>query len=77
MVSWVLANEESQQFAWDYRNEWSWLEVTVGGDMEFATFITVTANVFHTPERLAEFNAFFDPKVDTPGLTREIKWIRN
>lgn len=70
----VLANEESQQFAWDWiRNEWSWLEATVGGDMEFATFITVTANVFHTPERLAEFNAFFDPKVDTPGLTREIK----
>lgn len=28
--------------------------------------------VFKTPERLAEFKAFFEPKLDTPGLTREI-----
>lgn len=70
----VLANNAGQQAAWDWlRNEWQWLNDTVGGDMEFATFITVTAGVFHTPERLAEFKAFFEPKINTPGLTREIK----
>ena len=70
----ALANDEAQQAAWDWiRNDWSWLEDTVGGDMEFATYITVTANIFHTPERLAEFKAFFEPKINTPGLTREIK----
>lgn len=70
----VLANPAGQQLAWDWlRNEWDWLEATVGGDMEFATFITVTAGVFHTPERLTEFKDFFMPKVNTPGLTREIK----
>ena len=70
----VLANNTGQQLAWDWlRNEWSWLEATVGGDMEFATFITVTAGVFHTPDRLAEFEEFFNPKLDTPGLTREIQ----
>ena len=70
----ALANNEAQQAAWDWiRNDWSWLEETVGGDMEFSTYITVTANIFHTPERLAEFKAFFEPKVNTPGLTREIK----
>ncbi|MEJ6401061.1 M1 family metallopeptidase [Nicoliella lavandulae] len=70
----VLANAAGQQAAWDWvRNEWQWLEDTVGGDMEFATFITVISRVFHTPERLAEFKAFFEPKLDTPGLTREIK----
>lgn len=70
----VLANNAGQQLAWDWlRNEWSWLEATVGGDMEFATFITVTAGVFHTPDRLAEFEEFFTPKLDTPGLTREIQ----
>jgi len=70
----ALANNEGQQAAWDWiRNDWSWLEETVGGDMEFSTYITVTANIFHTPERLAEFKAFFEPKVNTPGLTREIK----
>ncbi|WP_283679244.1 M1 family metallopeptidase [Lentilactobacillus sp. Marseille-Q4993] len=70
----VLANNDGQQAAWDWiRNDWQWLEDTVGGDMEFATFITVTAGVFHTPERLAEFKEFFEPKLPTPGLTREIK----
>ena len=40
--------------------------------MEFATYITVTANIFHTPSRLAEFKKFFEPKINTPGLIREI-----
>ncbi|KAA8758638.1 hypothetical protein, partial [Paenibacillus sp. UASWS1643] len=37
------------------------------------TFITVISNIFHTRIRLDEFKAFFEPKLDTPGLTREIK----
>ena len=70
----TLANEYAQQDAWDWiRNDWNWLEKTVGGDMEFSTYITVTSMIFHTPERLAEFKDFFEPKVNTPGLTREIK----
>ncbi|MCT3032038.1 M1 family metallopeptidase [Pediococcus parvulus] len=69
----VLTNEDGQQAAWDWlRNDWQWLEDTVGGDMEFTTYITVIAGIFHTPERLAEFKAFFEPKLNTPGLTREI-----
>ncbi|MFC6169749.1 M1 family metallopeptidase [Loigolactobacillus jiayinensis] len=69
----VLANDAGQQAAWDWlRNDWQWLEDTVGGDMEFSTYITVTAGIFHTPARLAEFKAFFEPKLPTPGLTREI-----
>lgn len=70
----LLANEDGQQVAWDWvREEWQWLEDTVGGDMEFTTYITVIANVFKTQTRLDEFKAFFEPKLDTPGLTREIK----
>jgi len=69
----VLANERGQQAAWDWiRAEWQWLDDTVGGDMEFTTYITVTAGIFQTAERLAEFKAFFEPKLPTPGLTREI-----
>ena len=41
--------------------------------MEFATYITVTAGVFHTAQRLSEFKDFFEPKLQTPGLTREIE----
>lgn len=69
----VLANAAGQQAAWDWiRNEWSWLEATVGGDMEFPTFVTVIASIFKTPERLAEFKAFFEPKLSDTALTREI-----
>ncbi|MED4273942.1 M1 family metallopeptidase [Weissella confusa] len=69
----VLANKHGQQAAWDWvRADWQWLEDTVGGDMEFTTYITVTAAIFQTAERLAEFKAFFEPKLPTPGLTREI-----
>jgi aminopeptidase N len=69
----VLANAAGQQAAWDWiRNDWQWLEATVGGDMEFNTFITVIAGIFRTPTRLAEFKDFFEPKINTPGLTREI-----
>ena len=67
-------SDASQEQAWNWiRLEWPWLEATVGGDMEFATFITVTANIFHTEERLKQFKDFFEPKINTPGLTREIK----
>ncbi|WP_412989865.1 M1 family metallopeptidase [Pediococcus siamensis] len=70
----LLANDKGQQAAWDWiRNDWQWLEDTVGGDMEFTTYITVIAGIFRTPERLAEFKAFFEPKLATPGLTREIQ----
>ncbi|MCH3904589.1 MAG: M1 family metallopeptidase [Lactobacillus sp.] len=72
--AYVLNNKHGQQMAWDWlRKEWEWLDKTVGGDMEFVTYITVTSRAFHTPERLAEFKAFFDPMVDVPGLGREIK----
>ncbi|WP_125573739.1 M1 family metallopeptidase [Levilactobacillus huananensis] len=70
----LLVNTRGEQAAWDWiRTDWQWLEDTVGGDMEFSTFITVISRVFRTPERLAEFKAFFEPKVNTPGLTREIQ----
>ncbi|WP_179394777.1 M1 family metallopeptidase [Lacticaseibacillus absianus] len=69
----VLGNDHGQQAAWDWlRNEWGWLEQTVGGDMEFPTFITVVARIFRTSERLAEFKAFFTPKLSNNALTREI-----
>ncbi len=70
----VLANDFGQELAWKWiRDDWSWLEATVGGDMEFPTYITVIARIFKTQERLDEFKAFFADKLDQPALTREIK----
>lgn len=70
----VLTNPVGEQVAWDWiRNDWQWLEDTVGGDMEFTTYITVISGIFHTAARLQEFKQFFEPKLNTPGLTREIQ----
>lgn len=70
----VLANDHGQQAAWDWiQQEWSWLEKTVGGDMEFPTYITVISRIFKTAQRLAEFKRFFTPKENDPMLKREIQ----
>ena len=70
----VLSNHKGEQAAWDWiREDWDWLDKTVGGDMEFATYITVISRIFRTPERLAEFKKFFEPKLDVQFLSREIK----
>jgi len=70
----VLANDHGQQVAWDWiQQEWSWLEKTVGGDMEFPTYITVISRIFKTSQRLAEFKRFFTPKENDPMLKREIQ----
>lgn len=69
----TLANPLGEQLAWDWiRNNWQWLLDTVGGDMSFTSYIQMIARVFRTPERLAEYKEFFEPKLHTPGLTREI-----
>ena len=70
----VLANDHGQQAAWDWiQQEWSWLEKTVGGDMEFPTYIIVISRIFKTAQRLAEFKRFFTPKENAPMLKREIQ----
>lgn len=69
----VLRNAQGEQIAWDWlRQEWGWLESKVGGDMEFTTYITVVAGILKTATRLEEFKTFFEPKINQPGLTREI-----
>lgn len=69
----VLANEKGEQIAWDwFRNNWDWLVKTVGGDMSFTSYVTVISRNFKSRTRFEEFKAFFEPKINTPGLTREI-----
>lgn len=69
----LLDNPASYAATWDWiKREWDWLEREIGGDMSFTYYISLTAAIFHTAEQLAEFKAFFLPKVNTPGLGREI-----
>jgi aminopeptidase N len=69
----LLRNPAGQQAAWDWiRNDWAWLVEKVGGDMSFTSYITIIGRTFKSQERLVEFKAFFEPKLNEPGLTREI-----
>lgn len=69
----LLSNSHAEEPTWQWlQNEWSWLESTIGGDMEFTNFIKISADVFHTSARLQEFKVFFEPKQDVAGLGREI-----
>lgn len=69
----LLNNDAAQQATWDWiRNEWSWLDKTLGGGMGFTTYVNSTSQAFKTQERLVEYSEFFGPKINTPGLTREI-----
>lgn len=69
----LLANGQGQNLAWNWiRDDWTWLEATVGGDMSFTSYLTVTANILATKTRLQEFKEFFLPKQNQPGLGREI-----
>ncbi|CAK1229304.1 M1 family metallopeptidase [Fructobacillus tropaeoli] len=69
----VLGNDKGQALAWDWaKNNWDWLEDRLGGDMSFSSYVTVISRIFKTAENLNEFKAFFTPKLDQPGLAREI-----
>ena len=70
----ILVNHKGEQAAWDWiREDWDWLDKTVGGDMEFATYVQVISRVFRTEARLKEFKEFFERKLNVQFLNREIK----
>ena len=70
----ILVNHKGEQAAWDWiREDWDWLDKTVGGDIEFATYVQVISRVFRTEARLKEFKEFFEPKLNVQLLNREIK----
>ena len=70
----ILSNHIGEAAAWDWiRKDWDWLDKTVGGDLEFATFITVISRVFRTQARLDEFKKFFEPKLNIALISREIR----
>jgi len=69
----LLSNPQGEQLAWDWlRENWGWLARTLGGEAQLSYVITLTAETFHTANRLAEFKAFFGPKLQRSGLSRNI-----
>ena len=68
-----LRKSFAQETFWTWtRENWAWIKATLGGDMSFDSFVIIPANVFKTPERLAEYKAFFEPQLDDLSISRNI-----
>lgn len=68
-----LRKEFAQDTVWAWTQEkWDWIKATLGGDMSFDRFVIYPANVFATPEKLAEYKAFFEPQLCDLALSRNI-----
>ena len=68
-----LRKSFAQETFWTWAREtWAWIKATLGGDMSFDSFVIIPANVFKTPERLAEYKAFFEPQLDDLSISRNI-----
>ena len=75
-MSWYrpfLEKDFAQGAFWTWaRENWSWIQSALGGDMSFDKFVIYPANSFKTAERLAEYKAFFEPQLDDMAISRNI-----
>lgn len=70
----LLNKDFAQDAAWAWAKEnWEFITAKLGGDMSFDKFVIYPGNVFKTPEKLAEYKAFFEPKLENPALKRSIE----
>ena len=75
-MSWYrpfLAKDFTQGAFWTWaRENWSWIQSALGGDMSFDKFVIYPANAFKTAERLEEYKVFFKPQLDDMAISRNI-----
>ncbi len=70
----LLSQPFTQEKIWEWaRQDWEWIKAALGGDMSFDRFVIYPANHFKTAQRLAEYKAFFEPKLDDMAISRNIK----
>ncbi|EHI69400.1 membrane alanyl aminopeptidase domain protein [Streptococcus ictaluri 707-05] len=69
----LLSQHFTQESIWEWaRENWDWIKAALGGDMSFDKFVIYPASYFKTPERLAEFKAFFEPQLSDMAINRNI-----
>lgn len=70
----LVRPRESRTAAWQWmKDNWGWIETTYGGDKSFDDFPRYAATGLVTREQLADYRAFFTPKMDIPALKRVIQ----
>ncbi|WP_284120152.1 M1 family metallopeptidase [Streptococcus canis] len=69
----LLGQSFTQETIWEWaRENWEWIKEALGGDMSFDKFVIYPAANFKTQERLNEYKAFFEPKLDDMAISRNI-----
>jgi aminopeptidase N len=69
----LLRNRHTREVTWNWlRNNWDWIEKTFAGDQTYDNYPRYVAGAFSTPESLAEYKAFFEPKQTQTALARNI-----
>lgn len=72
-LAYSFMNRHSKRLTWDWlKDEWEWLERTLGTDLAFYRTPIYVARAFSDEEFLNEFMKFFKPRI-TPALDRSYK----
>ncbi len=73
-IIYLTRNRFARQLTWQWtQDNWQWIVGHYGGDMHYTDFPKYIADTFSTREQLAAYRAFFEPKLDDPGLQRSIR----
>jgi aminopeptidase N len=70
----LMRNPHGTQAAWQWmKDNWNWIEKQFKGDMDFAYYPKYSASAMSTREQLADYKAFFEPKLSEASLATTIK----
>ena len=73
-LAYMARNKDTRKAIWQWtQDEWEWITKNFESDMHYTTFPRYLAAAFSTKEGLAEYKRFFEPKINHPMLSREIK----
>jgi aminopeptidase N len=72
-IALLLRNRHTRSSSWRwFRDNWDWIEKTFSHEQSYDYYPRYAASAFNTPELLAEYKAFFEPKRKQPALVRSI-----
>ena len=72
--AYFMRNKHTRELAWEWlATSWDRLEKQFGGGKSMDYFVTLSAGPMQTKHWQDKFNKFFDPMLDNPSLTRNIK----
>lgn len=80
-TSWIIGlvrNKHTRQATWQWiQDNWQWINDSFSGDKSYDYYPRYIATALSTEDQLGEYEAFFNPMINDPSLTRVIKIGKN